>query len=59
MLSLFKKVKENKPWSKMDILAKMFCYEQLHEGDVFLEKDTDKLFVKLSGSVAIIDSDDV
>ncbi|XP_063932340.1 cGMP-dependent protein kinase-like isoform X2 [Zophobas morio] len=58
MLSLFKKVKENKPWSKMDILAKMFCYEQLHEGDVFLEKDTDKLFVKLSGSVAIIDSDD-
>jgi hypothetical protein len=38
MLSLFKKVKENKPWSKMDILAKMFCYEQLHEGDVFLEK---------------------
>lgn len=52
---LFKQVQENKPWSKMEMLASLFQYELFEPGQAIytLHASADKFYVIASGTVRL------
>jgi len=53
--SFFGQVKENKPWSKLELLASLMTYEVYNEGEVvFRQKEKgDKFYILARGSVDV------